>query len=105
MPDAEGILTAEDGEKINRWWIGRWKGSVACVVCQTSNWYVSKHLVQLPRFATDAFINGTSTYPHVLIVCHECSHTMLFNAVRMGIVEEAAESNVPSFPPGKSSNG
>lgn len=85
MPDLSGQLTTDDIAKIHQWWIGRWKDPVVCPVCKSQEWGMASHVVTLHRNANDAFIPTTQNYPHLLVGCKTCAHTMLFNAVQMGI--------------------
>jgi hypothetical protein len=86
MPDQSGRLTPEDHQKIQNWWIGRWKIPVVCPVCKTSEWMVGEYVVTLSRAASDAFVSGTPVYQMIQVGCIFCSHTMLFNAVSMGVM-------------------
>ena len=37
------------------------------------------------RFATDANASNTATYPHIIITCKFCAHSIFFNAVQIGV--------------------
>jgi hypothetical protein len=86
MPDQHGRLTEADHEKIRAWWTGRWNEPVTCPVCKTNDWGVGEHVVLLSRHANDAFRPGTPAYMMITVGCKTCAHTMLFNAVHIGIV-------------------
>ena len=105
MPDQRGRLTPEDFEKIRQWWLTneRWKASVVCPACQTTSWTVLDFVLQLMRHGEDAIVTGTPAYPMIGVICNHCSHTMLFNAVTMGVVGEydpkVDSTALPSLPP------
>jgi hypothetical protein len=100
MPDIYGRLTPEDNAKIQQWWVGRWKAPVVCPVCKTSEWSVNAHIVNVLRYATDAYSPTASTYPHVMVTCKLCAHAMFFNAVQIGLVSVYQEPGpLTSLPP------
>ncbi len=45
MPDTNGLLTAQDNEKIQSWWRLNWRDPVVCPVCKTSDWGLGSHVV------------------------------------------------------------
>jgi hypothetical protein len=85
MPDETGALTPPDNEKIQNWWNQHWKGPVTCPVCKTTEWTVAPHVVNIQRHAIDATVANTVSYPHILVTCKSCAHSMFFNAVQIGI--------------------
>lgn len=87
MPDASGALTPDDYKKLTDWFATRWHGTVACHVCNATEWAYGSHVVKLPRHAGDSYMPGTSVFPYIPVHCKNCGHTMLFGAVIVGIVE------------------
>jgi len=87
MPDEHGRLTEADNDLIQRWWSQHWKDDdpVICPVCKTTDWKTAGHLVHIPRHAPDANASNTPTYPHIIVICKFCAHSMFFNAVQIGI--------------------
>jgi hypothetical protein len=85
MPDETGALTPPDNEKIQNWWNQHWKGPVICPVCKTTEWTVTPHVVNIQRHAIDATVANTVSYPHIIVTCKTCAHSMFFNAVQIGI--------------------
>jgi hypothetical protein len=61
-----------------------------CPVCKTTDWSLTSHLVNVQRFATDANASNTPTYPHIIVTCKFCAHSMFFNAVQIGIAAPPA---------------
>jgi len=90
MPDEHGLLSKEDNDSIQRWWGQHWKDPVICPVCKTTDWSLASHLVNVQRFATDANASNTPTYPHIIVTCKFCAHSMFFNAVQIGIAAPLA---------------
>jgi hypothetical protein len=86
MPDLSGLLTPADNEKIQKWWTERWKAPVFCPVCKTTEWSIAPHVVSIPRHAVDAAMANTQSYPHIVVTCRNCAHSMFFNAAQMGVV-------------------
>src|SRR6266581_6496898 len=99
MPDTNGLLTAQDNEKIQSWWRLNWRDPVVCPVCKTSDWGLGSHVVNVHRYALDASAPSQATYPHILVACKRCSHTMFFNAVSIGIVGAFGQAVPPPDPP------
>lgn len=96
MPDQGGRLTDADQEKARQWFAIHWKEPVVCPVCRTDNWTVGDHVVQSARWAQNMF--APPAYPFVMVACNSCHHTLLFNAVPMGIVPVYQEPQ-PAEPP------
>ena len=102
MPDDRGKLNPEDHAKINAWWQGRWRGPIACPICQTSEWKVQDYVVNYSRHARDAYTDGTPSFPMILVTCQTCTNTLSFSAVSMGVTPEYQEAADPLAlaPPG-----
>jgi hypothetical protein len=90
MPDEHGLLSKEDNDSIQRWWDQHWKDPVICAVCKTTDWSLTSHLVNVQRFATDANASNPPTYPHIIVTCKLCAHSMFFNALQIGIAAPPA---------------
>jgi hypothetical protein len=105
MPDSNGVLSPEDNAKIQRWWLGHWKNPVVCPVCKTTEWTQAPHVVNIPRHATDAYVTNTISYPHIVVTCQSCAHSMFFNAVQIGVSAPSPQQipiplpPIPAFPP------
>jgi hypothetical protein len=54
-------------------------------VCKTSEWSTASHVVNVTRYASDASALNAPTYPHILVTCKFCAHSMFFNAVQIGV--------------------
>jgi hypothetical protein len=85
MPDEHGRLTEADNDLIERWWGQHSKDSVTCPVCKTTNWKIVEHLVNIQGNAAGANASNTPAYPHVIVTCKFCAHSIFFNAVQVGI--------------------
>jgi hypothetical protein len=103
MPDDHGSLTQQDRDTIQRWWTGRWKNPVICPVCKTTEWWLAEHVVNFNRHAPDRWEPESVSYPHIMVGCKTCFHTMFFNAVAVGVSpphpDEAAELALLPPPP------
>lgn len=95
MPDINGNLSPEDNAKIQQWWSSHWKAPVVCPVCKTSEWGQAAHVVNFQRYAVDAFAPNTVSYPHIVVSCKSCGHSMFFNAVQIGVAAPAPQPSVP----------
>jgi hypothetical protein len=94
MPDATGALTPTDNDTIQRWWDQHWKAPVICPVCKTTDWTIAPHVVNFQRHADDASVPNTTSYPHIVVTCKNCAHSMLFNAVQIGVSPSRSVSSL-----------
>jgi hypothetical protein len=58
--------------------------------CKTTDWSLGSHLLNIQRFATNANASNTPTYPHIIITCKFCAHSIFFNAVQISIAAPPA---------------
>jgi hypothetical protein len=88
LPPALRTETLSKGGWVDRgfatqWLEQHWKHR-ACPICHESEWGMLEQLVQMPVGARVPV--APQEYPCVLIACRHCGHTLLFSAVRMGVV-------------------
>lgn len=63
--------------------------SRACEICQSKEWILIEDLIMPLRFTKGGgILLGGACYPHVLITCNNCGNSKIFNAVKMGLLEE-----------------
>jgi len=87
MPDSERRLSDDDKETVISWLKEKWKGESAdCPICGSNDWNVGDHVAEMPALSKTMLASRRATYPHVVMVCANCGHTLLFNAVVMRIV-------------------
>ena len=86
-------LTQEQKDKIDKWLIEKWGPDGPCYVCKTSNWAILSHLVTPVVFSEKGFWAGGPAYPQAAIVCTNCGHTVYFNAILIGLVEEEEQGS------------
>ena len=61
---------------------------IKCPVCGQSHWLVNDTIFQTIEFtgANIALVAGMSLVPLIMITCSNCQHTLLFNAVKLGLL-------------------
>ena len=64
-----------------------WQGEKECPVCRSNKWTISEKPAELREYERGSLTIGGPVYPLVLVTCRVCGHTLLFNAIIMGIVE------------------
>jgi hypothetical protein len=64
---------------ISKWFTEHFKNR-NCPWCNHDTWSLQPHATTLPVSATHGF-------PCIVLICNECAYTLLFNAVRMGLVK------------------
>lgn len=69
------------------------KGGITCPVCGTKLWAVNKTIMELREFNNGDLSVGanTSVMPLITLTCSECSNTMFFNAIMLGVVDKDNE--------------
>lgn len=62
---------------------------IKCPVCGQSHWLVNDTLFQTIEFTGThlALGAGMALVPLVMITCSNCQHTLLFNAIKLGLLD------------------
>lgn len=98
MPDQTGKLSKSEKDKALAWLNERTEAAPTCSVCGTQNWTVADHAVAPALFGKGLILGGVA-YPHIMLVCRHCGHTLFFNAIVMGVLdkneEKAAKAEEP----------
>lgn len=90
MPDQTGKLSKSEKNKALAWLNERTEAAPTCWVCNTQNWTLADHVVSPPMFGKGLILGGVA-YPHILLVCRQCAHTVFFNAMVMGVIDKEEE--------------
>lgn len=106
MPEVGGKITAAEKEKIDAWLRTRWPHNYKCPICQSENWTLAEHFVELRTFSGGALMVGGPVYPNVLIISVPCGYSVLMNAGGTGIAfgptppdqKPVAEEQAPPAP-------
>lgn len=80
----EGKLSQGEKQRIADW-LNR-KGVRNCSVCSANQWTIADHLVAPNTFHGGGLVLGGASYPQAMLICGNCSNTLYFNAVMMGIL-------------------
>jgi RNase P subunit RPR2 len=61
----------------------------ACASCKNNSFLISDRLFEIREFnAGNLVIGGDSTLlPLVILTCEKCGHTIMLNAIKLGIVD------------------
>ena len=94
MADKEHELTEEERRTAIEWLTERASGGPKCVVCGNNTWTLGRHFVATPIHTRQHLQLGGPTYPHIVIICGNCGHTLFFNAVRMGFLAGETEDKM-----------
>lgn len=92
-------LTKDKKEKVRNWIEKKWtaKGK-KCECCNCVHWSLYPDFV-----APNNFNDYENVYPFVMVCCQNCGNAKIFNAVRMGLLDEWNKS-VNTFPKKKMRN-
>lgn len=93
MADSTPSLSREQKEKFIRWLTQKTNGrTIACSICNTAKWNIGDDLVIPPVFKNQGTQLGGVGYPQVMLICHNCGHTVFMNAVIAGLTESIEEA-------------
>ncbi len=87
MPDAQGKLSSEDKEKIQKWLKEKWKASNLCPISQDNKWIINDYVTTPMNFGGGGMIVGGQVTPQIMMICASCGYTLYFNAMVMGILK------------------
>jgi predicted nucleic-acid-binding Zn-ribbon protein len=76
-----------DITQINNWMKENWKGSRICPICNNTQWSASESLAELRQFDKGNLVVGGKVYPLLVLICKTCGYTLLFNAIKTGLVK------------------
>lgn len=91
MPDKDGQLTKEE-KKTATGWIEDKTPRLGCPACKQSHFTLGDHLVTPMMYTGSGITIGGPAYPQLMVICSNCSYTLYYNAVMMGIAEPLDES-------------
>ena len=84
-PIEQAKITNAEKDLIGRWFADKAEGKIKCPVCQTDRFVIGDN------FASPITLNGERNslalfgrsvmYPHFMLMCTNCSHTLFINAV------------------------
>ena len=72
-------------QKFNEWIEKVWIGSKKCPICESEEWLVCK-ISEVREYGGGSFNVGSPVMPVIPVICNICGYTMLFNAIKMGII-------------------
>jgi hypothetical protein len=85
MPDRNGVLTAEERNRIAAQ-LGQKGKNTACPVCLENAWSIGEHLISAKVHMGGHLVFGGPTYPQAFIVCTNCGYVRYFMAVSLGLL-------------------
>lgn len=86
-----GEITEQEQTKIRDWMKSRAPAGLLCTVCQQrDSWIIGRHKTRLQ--APNALLGGVG-YPQVVLTCRNCGHTVLVNAILMGLEKSNDEGD------------
>lgn len=75
-------LSTEQKKKFVDYLNGKWTGSQLCPICKVDEWFIPDLIHEMP----EAKHKGKFQFsPLIQIICLNCGHTLLFNAIVAGI--------------------
>ena len=89
-------LTAEQAKKVLDYIIQKTENNpIVCPICRNEQWKLNDILTETREFNDDKIPMGPElqVMPFVSIICNNCGHTLLINAIRAGIVDPQPKKN------------
>ena len=86
-PATERRLSEDDKATFQRWLQSRVPASTAihCSVCGEQNWEILPHVIEARPYANQHLMWIASSYPLVGLTCTNCSNTLFFSALKVGL--------------------
>ena len=87
MPDKDGVLTQEEMQRAQEH-LRKKVPKLRCPACGEQNFSVAEHLLSPQLFFKGGalILGGSVAYPQLQLNCKNCSYTLLFSAVGMGVI-------------------
>lgn len=64
-----------------------WKGKRECPICISKTVWTITTIVEVREFNEDNHCPGAAITPLIQVQCSTCGHTVLFNAIALGVVD------------------
>jgi hypothetical protein len=64
-----------------------WTGKRPCPICSKSTSWDISGIHQIQRYNEGNHCTGAPIVPLILVTCRTCGHTILFNAISLGVVD------------------
>ena len=78
---------AENLQSIQDWTNKHFKNK-KCPNCNNNQWIIPRELLELRPFTGGSLIVGGTVCPLLTLICDDCGHTLLFNAIVAGLVKK-----------------
>lgn len=93
MSDDDGRLTPETLEKVQAWFKADGRKTAPCPFCGNPTWNVGAYVVAPVTMGKDRTMKlGGQAFPQVMLISEGCGYTIFFNAVKMGLMPPAEET-------------
>jgi hypothetical protein len=66
-----------------------WTGDRPCPICSKSIAWEISGVYQIQQYNEGNHCPGAPIAPMILVTCRTCGHTILFNAISLGVVDPA----------------
>jgi predicted nucleic-acid-binding Zn-ribbon protein len=80
-------------QKFLEWLNQHWKTAKICPICGNTEWLLNDKLWELREFTEGTIRLGGPIMPLGTVQCKNCGHTLLFNALTSGFMEQNKEKD------------
>lgn len=64
-----------------------WTGDRPCPICSKTTYWDISGVYQIQQYNEGNHCPGAPIAPLILVTCRTCGHTILFNAIALGVVD------------------
>ena len=91
------ILTEEQLQKAIEKFNGYTPDGLICPVCGNNKWNLSNLVYEIKEYEKEENVIGSKrVIPLISLTCKNCFNTLLFNAIKLGIIGKDEENNKDS---------
>lgn len=102
MGKDKGVEREVRYDRVVAWINEHWKGDKLCPICNNDSWGIFNRFAELRPFGGGGLAIGGPILPLVILTCNKCGHTLQFNAIIMGLIEQHPGTEEPErFKPDK----
>ena len=88
---AENEFDKAKADRFMAWVNSKAPGPIRCSVCGRDDWSVGDKVFELREFHEGNLALGTPIIPVFPLMCSTCGHTLLFNGLFAGLIEQPDE--------------
>ena len=73
-------------ESVKKYFTEKAPMGVPCSICQHRDWKIAPKIFEISEFHSRSAMGGAPRIPVISLMCVNCSNTLFFNAIKLGVV-------------------